>query len=401
MKKLLVIISTLNYGGAQKIISNLLESLPGCWEADIILNDAENIVYPYEGNIISLGFKPQADKTKLLYQLKVFLKRIVIVGKYKKTGKYTACVSGLTSANIANILTRKKGCQTVISEHCYMTEEAGRGIHKYIIDHAIRYFYNRADKIVVVSNGVGEDLIQNFQVKREKVCTIYNGFSLQEIRQMSEEPLSIKEKEWFSSGPVLVTVGRLSRQKGQWHLIRALKKVKKLIPKVRLLVLGEGELENELKQITAALGLKDAVVFCGFCKNPYKIMKHCDLFVFSSLYEGFGNVIIESFCCGLPCISTDFNAGAREIMAPGTNMNNRVTQGIEKADYGILCPVCDGLIRRADEGLSPEEDTMADAILELLKNDTLRKQYASAGRKRAEDFDMKHIIRQWLEVMEA
>lgn len=401
MKKLLVIISTLNYGGAQKIISNLLENLPESWKADIVLNDAENIVYPYEGSIISLGFKPQADKTKLFYQLKVFLKRILIIRKYKKTGKYAACVSGLTSANIANILTREKGCQTVISEHCYMTEEAGRGVHKYIIDHAIRFFYNKADRVVVVSKGVGEDLIQNFQVKREKVCTIYNGFSLQEIRQMAEEPLSREEKSWFSSGPVLVTVGRLSRQKGQWHLIRALKKVKESVPKVRLLVLGEGELEDELKQTVLDLELKESVIFCGFCKNPYKIMKHCDVFVFSSLYEGFGNVIIESFCCGLPCISTDFNAGAREIMAPGTSMDDRVTEGIEKTDYGILCPVCDGLIRRADEGLSPEEDTMADAILELLKDDVLRKQYSDAGRKRAEDFDMKHIVRQWLEVMEA
>ncbi|MBO5094462.1 MAG: glycosyltransferase [Lachnospiraceae bacterium] len=401
MKKIMFVVSTLNTGGAQKILSNLLVNLPDEYEADIVLNDTENIVYPYKGNIISLGLACQADKTKLSYQMRVFLKRIRKIKKLKKTGEYTACISALTSANVVNILTKEKKCRVIVSEHAYMSEEQGKGIKKFLISNAIRLLYNKADQVVTVSKGVEKDLVSRFGVNKNKTIAIYNGFPLKEIKKMSDEPLQEKEKEWIKSEALtLVTIGRIIRTKGQWHLIRALSRVKKAFPAIRLLILGEGELEAALKKLVMDLDLEGSVIFCGFQKNPYRLMKRCDALVFPSLYEGFGNVIVEGLCCGLPCISTDFNVGAREILAPDTDMDYRISRGIEKAEYGILCPVCDGVIRGAHEKLTCEEETLADAIIELLQNKELREHYRSVGCKRAEDFDMENLIWEWLKVIE-
>lgn len=401
MKRLLLVISTLNNGGAQRIFSNIMMCLPEDYQIDIILNDTENITYPYRGNIIDLELKPTLDKTKLSYQFQVICKRLIKVFQYKKKYNYLACISALTSANFVNIITKRKSCKTILTEHNYMSIDKGKGIKSLIIFWVIRYFYNRADCIVAVSKGIERDLIQKFKIKKERVKTIYNGYVINEIKKQAEESLNNAEQDWFRKADrVIVTAGRISYQKGQWHLIKALKKVKLKVPDIKLLILGEGELEYILKKYAEECGLKENVVFCGFLKNPYKIIKHSNVFILPSLYEGFGNVIIESFCCGIPCISTDFKVGAREIMAPNTDIYQYNTRNIEKAKYGILCPVCDGIIHGPDKYLTYEENILADAIIEILESDDLRKYYCSMGYRRAENFNINKIINEWLEVIE-
>ena len=401
MKKILMVVSTLNNGGAQKIMSNIMMSLPSDWTVDIILNDVEKIAYPYKGNIISLGLKSQLDKTKVWYQLKVFLKRMQVVHKYKKSGEYVACLSALTSANAVNVLTGKKYCRCVLSEHNYMSDDVGNGLKKCLMTAAIRLLYNKADKVVAVSEGIAHNLIHQFKVKQDKVKTIYNGYVIDDIVRMSKEVLKDNEAAFFEDASyTIITVGRLSRQKGQWHLIRALTKVKEKIPNIRLLILGEGELKNELQEMIEKCGLENHVFLCGFVDNPYKFMRNSAAFVLPSLYEGFGNVIVESFCCEVPCISTDFNVGAREIMAPDTNIMYRVQDSIEHVKYGILCPVCKGEEINKSISLTREEHLLADTLIELLKDEQLRLQYAQRGMERAKDFDMKKIILQWMSVCE-
>ena len=95
-------------------------------------------------------------------------------------------------------------------------------------------------------------------------------------------------------------MGRLTRPKGQWHLIRALSYVKKEIEDVKLLILGQGELKGYLKELVDKLDLRNNVEFLGYQRNPFKYIASSDLFVFSSLYEGFGNVLVEAMACGVP-----------------------------------------------------------------------------------------------------
>src|SRR5699024_8973667 len=149
---------------------------------------------------------------------------------------------------------------------------------------------------------------------------IYNFYDIEKILELSKEPLTVQDAKIFEN-PTIVTVGRLAEQKGQWHLIRALNKVKKEIPDVKLIILGEGELEDYLKKLVNDYKLTENVHFLGFQKNPFKYITKSDMYVFPSLYEGFPNALAEGMVCGLPVISSDCESGPREILSPDLDLN--------------------------------------------------------------------------------
>lgn len=399
-KRVLFVISTLNTGGAQRAFANLSMGFPENYECDFLLNDTENITYPYRGNLISLGLRPKKDKTKLWYQLRVLWKRCHMLRHLKKEGGYDACISGLTSANAANVLTRDKNCKAVISIRTFTSKDNVRGIKGLINGWAVRHLYNKADLITTVSESAKADLIANYGIDRKKVCTIYNGYGVQQIKRLAGDELTEREKDWFAKNRrVIVTMGRLAHEKGQWHLIKAMKAVREQIPGICLLLLGEGELESRLKSLSKRCGLQNTVLFGGFSHNPYPILSKCDLFVLPSLYEGFPNALAEAMCCGLPVVAADFDSGAREILAPGTNISDKTENRFEAAEYGVLCPMMDGIYHEADEEPAECEKYLAEAILYLLCNPEIYKKYRAQSLRRAEHFRMETIIQEWMNVI--
>ncbi len=138
----------------------------------------------------------------------------------------------------------------------------------------------------------------------------------------------------------MLGVGRLSAQKNCPLLIRAVAKVRRQRP-VRLLILGEGDDRAALEALVRDLDLTDCVGLPGFVDNPFAYMRHAQLFVLSSDWEGLPTVLIEALACGCPVVSTDCPSGPLEILDGGT--------------YGALVPMRD-------------EDSLADAILASLEN---------------------------------
>ena len=90
MKKILIVSSSLDTGGAQKMISNITTALPDGWEADILLNTAKNIQFAYRGNVISLDILEPKSRTSLWYQTKVLIKRLFKLYQLKKQNNYQA-----------------------------------------------------------------------------------------------------------------------------------------------------------------------------------------------------------------------------------------------------------------------------------------------------------------------
>lgn len=399
MKKIIFIVSTLNTGGAQKILSNLLMGLPDEYEADIVLNDTEDIVYPYKGNLISLGFKPQDNKLSLLYQIRVFLRRIHQLRKMKATGDYVAAVSFLDSANIANIISGNRHCRTILSAHSNLTESAVSWIYKYMVNPMVRMLYGRADRIIAVSKGIAYDLTSNLKLSDRNIVTIYNGHDINGIQRMAAEVLPPEVQKYYQGTPVIATMGRMNYAKGQWHLIRALQRVKEEFPQIRLLLVGDGELRQYLEQLADGCGVKENVIFCGFHKNPFAILSRSDVFVFPSMYEGFPNALIEALGCGLPCIATDFHSGAREILAPELPVNGQIKAEIYQGRFGILTPVCDGKQYDGKAPLTEEELFLAEAIIELLKNKQLQENYKNRTAEAIKDSSVESMVRKWLEVI--
>lgn len=402
-KKILLVVSTLNTGGAQRAFANMSMEFSAKWDCDFLLNDAQNISYPYSGRIIDLGMKPTEDKTGILYQLNVLIRRYLKLRKLKQSGDYVACISALTSANAVNVLTGNHYCKTVISVRIFMSKmlQDERGYKRWLKKWTMRCLANKADYVVAVSESARQDLVWNFNVKPEKAVAIHNGYILDNIRSLAAEALSEEQLSWFRQDvKTIVSVGRLVEEKGHDHLIRAFHMVKERIPDVRLLILGKGEEEANLIRLIDEYHLDEDVVLCGFVKNPYKIVSKCDLFVLPSHYEGFPNVLAESLCLGVPAVATDCDSGAREILAPDTEISYKITHGFEEAKYGILCPVCEAETGCADDQIRVRENDMAEAMIHMLQNQDVYKHYQEMTGERADQLSMKNVMRQWINLIE-
>jgi len=103
-------------------------------------------------------------------------------------------------------------------------------------------------------------------------------------------------------------MGRLSPEKNQISLIKAVKTVLGKQPNIRLFILGDGPLKNEMRQLILSLDLEKNVFLLGHQENPFTIMKQCDLFVFPSIYEGQPMVLLEALTLKLPVLATNIPA---------------------------------------------------------------------------------------------
>jgi glycosyltransferase involved in cell wall biosynthesis len=227
--------------------------------------------------------------------------------------------------------------------------------------------YPKADQIIALSKGVAADLAALSPRMRERLTVIYNAGVEAEVLAGARESVPANE---LPDAPLVVACGRLKTVKGFSTLLDALALVRQFIP-AHLWIVGEGEQRPFLEKKIERLGLQDCVRLVGFQQNPFKYMAAADLFVLSSLFEGFGNVIVEAMACGVPVVATDCPFGPGEIIADGEN--------------GLL--------------VAPASATaLADGILRVLRDEELKKRLARGGRVRSHDFDAQAITRAYEEL---
>ena len=386
--RILFVIPTLNGGGAERAMSNITTHLPTSVNADILVNSVSKNDYPTEANIISLGMKPVRDK-RLGYQIIAAIKRTARLKRLKRKNKYDACISFIDSANICNILSGNKYCKVIISVRTTLSRDPSFAYRKIIVPIA-KILYNNADKVVAASRGIRDDLIDNLKLDAEKVCTITNGFDTERIREACKQNINYnKIPKHFT----YISVGSYTYPKGHWHLIRAFKKVREKCDDVHLIILGEGNLEEYLREIIRVNYLEDCVTLMPFSNNPFAIMSMCDVYVMPSLLEGYSNSLCEAVICGLPCVATDFRSSAREILAPDTDHRYEIKEGVEYAKYGILTPVCSGVRYQGTEELEAAEDYLAEAMIGLYTDKQVFCEFEP------EFFDIKSKVMQYMELV--
>ncbi len=191
----------------------------------------------------------------------------------------------------------------VVSEH--VTRKEIRFFYK---------FYNNYDKIICQSDDMQNDLIENFKIKKEKLIKINNPVDFEFIEEklaVSHRPESYKDD--FKN---VVAIGNLSSRKGFDNLLNVFSHLKN--EKILLHILGDGRDKEVLHQMKNDLGLEN-VIFHGQQKNPYQYLKFADLFILSSRYEGFPNVLLEAGACGTYSLANNCPGGIKEIIQPGIN----------------------------------------------------------------------------------
>lgn len=394
-KNILIIVNRMTGAGPARVASNLSLNLSNSkYNKFIAIYDAESSTYELEGKkIINLNTKPTKNPIKKVFNT---IKRIKTLKKIKKKYNINITISLLPNPNLVNILSRVDD-KVIISERSFMSKEL-RGLHGNLYKYIFKNLYNKADFVIAVSMLVKQDLISNFGIYKEKIRVIYNFYDIEKILELSKEPLTVQDAKIFEN-PTIVTVGRLAEQKGQWHLIRALNKVKKEIPDVKLIILGEGELEDYLKKLVNDYKLTENVHFLGFQKNPFKYITKSDMYVFPSLYEGFPNALAEGMVCGLPVISSDCESGPREILSPDLDLNYPQIKNVLNGDYGILVPVCDGKLYDSNVKITKEENILANSIISLFKNQELQNMYSELAQRRMEKFRNDKLIKEWEQII--
>ena len=212
-----------------------------------------------------------------------------------------------------------------------------------------RWFYRRADAVVVTSQGVADDLATRYGVPRRKLRVLHNPVDLDAIATAAAEPAD----EIAGEGPVLVAAGRLAGVKNYPLLIDAMARLGDEVGRPpRLWILGDGPDRARLEASVIEKNLGDRVRFLGFQANPWRFMARADVFVLTSAYEGFGNVLIEAMACGTPVVAA---------RSPGT------IEIVEHESNGLL--------------VDHDAHAVAAAVTRLLGDESLRSRVVAEGRR--------------------
>jgi glycosyltransferase involved in cell wall biosynthesis len=355
----LFVISDLSGGGAERVLIHVLNGLSrDRWRPSLALLQGTND-YPLnlaaDVPVTCLGKRGTLSIFRLVGQLAAL---------YRRTQPHLI-VSFLTYTNYLTLIARQlSGCRipVIVSERNTPSRALASWRFACIHKSLVRATYSRADTIIAISRGVREDLERCFRVPARLCQVLYNPVAVDEVRTAAKEPA---DHSWFSDQiPIVLACGRLVPQKNYPLLLNAMKRVLEHRP-ARLFVLGKGPQLASLQALAGKLGIASSVHFAGFQSNPFKFMARAKVFALSSLWEGFGNVLVEAMACGIPVVATRCPSGPEEIVTDGVN--------------GLLVP-------------SGDPDALAAAILRLLEDEAVRRRLSEAALKRAEDFRAERMI---------
>ena len=396
-KNVLFIVPKLYGGGAERVVSRLASALCDRYNVSVYsTHPTPDRIYSVDPRVELFEYSPRPGLISTLKR-KFLLDRAAHLRQLKKDLDIDVSISFLRSCNFINVLSRGKDSK-IVSIRCVCEKEPfSTPDEKRPADIMTRFAARKADLVVGVSKWVSKEHVDSYGADPNKVITIYNPIDIQEMQRLKAEPLHDPTFERFAADKdfLFISSGRVTAQKGQWHLIRALRTVLKEHPNVGLVILGRGPMEEYLRDVARKNGIENSVYFPGFSYTPFAYYGRANAFVFPSLVEGFPNALLEAMACGLPAISCDCNSGPRELFAPDTDFTLEA-KDIEYAPYGVLIPVVSENETLSVEPNEPEEDILARAMNAFVERPELLERYAAAGLKRAEDFATEKIVDEWI-----
>jgi glycosyltransferase involved in cell wall biosynthesis len=337
--RIALLVPTLEIGGVERVFVNLAKGLHECGtEVDLVAGRSGGAITAALGKEIPI-FNLRSER---------MMRSVPRLASYLKRRKPEAVIAAMTHSTAAAVAARAVSRTEPIiiaTEHNTMSRVVAntRGLKYRLMPRWSRLALKSADVIVAVSAGVADDLSAQTGIAREMVRVIYNPVITSDL--FSAAALD-SDHPWLQAGepPVILSVGRLERQKDFPMLVRAFSLVARRC-RSRLMILGEGPDRHEIERAITDLGLTELVSLPGAVVNPYPFMSCAAAFALSSQWEGFGVVLVEALALGLRVVSTDCPHGPAEILGGG--------------DFGTLVPVGD-------------HKAMASALLFALENPVRR-----------------------------
>ena len=307
--KVLHIINNLGSGGAEKLIEEMLPIMNKYKDIKahvMLLTDKNNV---FEKTLKNSNVKLIISPVKKIYNpLNIYyIRKFIIEGNYDivhahlfPTIYWTALVSKLIFDNKPKF---------IMTEH----NTHNRRREKKHLRYMEKFIYFSYDKIISISEQTQNNLVKWLKPKQkelDKFIVVENGISVNKFKNAVPYKKSEICNKFTNEVKLLCMVGRFSKQKDQLTIIKAMKD---LPQNVHLLLVGEGELKYQNKQLAKELGVNDRVHFLGFRNDVERILKTCDIVVLSSNWEGFGLAAVEGMAAGKPLIASDV-PGLKEIV---------------------------------------------------------------------------------------
>ena len=316
MLSILMITDTLRCGGAEKSFAALAKSLVKLGhKIDIIILEKQGVSNDLLNDLdhsITFLKKGAIPKWKKGWLLRYYSQSICQSIQHTKPN---IVLSFQNRSNIVNVMVKNQLRKAnhfhqsihVISERIY---DQRRWFSPML--HLKKYFYLKADHITCNASEIKDRLIQHFHVNKHKIDIIPNSYNKAFIQKQYNKSIPSTDKSLFTNHhKVIVNVGRLSKQKGQWHLIELLT----YLPEhYHVLIIGEGELKEPLHKYAQKHGVSHRFHLIGKRDNPFAYFKHCTLFAFTSSHEGYPNALAEALICHMPTITFDFKAGVYDLV---------------------------------------------------------------------------------------
>lgn len=306
-----ILVASMDVGGAERVALNLANGLSASGVA------VDLVLVRRQGELLS-EVSPKVRVVDLSASRARFA--ILPLRRYIKTSSPSTLLAINYEANLAAaaaILWTRPRTRLVLSIHCGPIWYVGglSNIQRWLFFAASKIFYRQADAVVTVSTGVADELRALNWCAPSQIHTIYNPVIGDDFEKKStadiDHPCFIDRSE-----PVVLAVGRLTPAKDYPLLLNAFSKLIQTRP-ARLVIVGDGECRALLEDQVRRHELTEKVSFLGYSSNPYPLMRSADLFVLSSSYEGFGNVLVEAMAAGTRVVAIDCPHGPAEILEGG------------------------------------------------------------------------------------
>lgn len=355
--KIAFVLAGLSAGGAERVITKLAgEALYRGWDVTIITFDL-----PDDPIFHALDPRVKLQRLGLPAQVTRSAAVVTMVRRFWRLrqaiyGQYDVIISFLTKINVLTLFASAGSkVPVIVSERNNPDRQTSHPLWRL----ALHRLYPRAAAIVMLTNRGRERLKP---AERERAIVIPNPIPMLPFRPRTDGP------------PQLVAVGRLNEQKGFDLLIAAFAQVADRFPEWKLIIYGEGGERSALEKQVQSHGLAGRVSLPGTTKAHGEWIEAANLFVLSSRYEGFANVIGEAMQAGLAVIAYDCDFGPSDM--------------IEHDVSGILVP--------------PENvEKLGKALAEMMSNPDRRQQIGHGATQRVELFNERAVLSRWMHAIEA